>query len=158
MISSDWDDEVFGRLALAQARLAQPFPNPAVGAVIVRTGEVIALGHHQRAGGPHAEIVALRRAGVQARGATLYVTLEPCNHFGRTPPCVDAIVRAGIRRVVATYPDPNPQVRGGGLSALRSRGVETAWGPGRAEVEALLAPWLVTLPVEPGRARGTLLG
>lgn len=133
-------------LALKQARLAQPHPNPRVGAVVVLDGRVVAVGHHDHAGGPHAEVVALARAGDHTRGGTLYVTLEPCNHHGRTPPCVDAIAAAGIRRVVAAYPDPNPRVRGGGLEALQMRGIEAVWGASNPEVEALLSAWMATLP------------
>jgi diaminohydroxyphosphoribosylaminopyrimidine deaminase / 5-amino-6-(5-phosphoribosylamino)uracil reductase len=103
-------------------------PNPMVGAVVVRQGEVIGRGYHQRVGGPHAEINALRDAGDQARGATLYVTLEPCNHQGRTPPCTQAILDAGIAQVVIGMSDPNPQVAGGGVQHLRTLGVEVTAG------------------------------
>src|SRR4051794_20864431 len=90
-----------------------PSPNPHVGCVIVHDDRLIATGYHASAGDRHAEIVALEQAGEQARGATLYVTLEPCNHFGKTPPCTDAIIKAGIKRVVAGCSDPNPNVQGG---------------------------------------------
>jgi diaminohydroxyphosphoribosylaminopyrimidine deaminase/5-amino-6-(5-phosphoribosylamino)uracil reductase len=103
-------------------------PNPMVGAVVVRDGALIAEGFHARAGEPHGEAVALTRAGERARGATLYVTLEPCNHSGRTPPCVGAIIRAGIRRVVAATRDPNPRVTGGGTAALIAAGIEVTTG------------------------------
>jgi diaminohydroxyphosphoribosylaminopyrimidine deaminase / 5-amino-6-(5-phosphoribosylamino)uracil reductase len=99
-------------------------PNPTVGAVIVRDGAVVGRGFHTWAGMDHAEIVALREAGESARGATLYVTLEPCSHYGRTEPCVQAIIKAGIARVVAPLEDPNPQVRGQGFSRLRAAGIE----------------------------------
>lgn len=99
-------------------------PNPAVGAVVVRDGAVAGRGFHTWAGVDHAEIVALREAGEAARGATLYVTLEPCSHQGRTPPCVEAILRAGVARVVAAMQDPNPEVSGHGFEKLRARGVE----------------------------------
>ncbi len=99
-------------------------PNPLVGAVVVRDGEIVGEGWHARAGGPHAEVTALERAGPAARGAELYVTLEPCNHHGKTPPCIDAILRAGIRRVVAGHQDPNPKMRGRSVEILREAGVE----------------------------------
>src|SRR5215218_8980827 len=99
-------------------------PNPLVGAVVVREGLVVGEGWHERAGGDHAEIAALRRSGSDARGADLYVTLEPCNHRGKTPPCTDAILRAGIRRVVAGHLDPNPRMRGHSVELLREAGLE----------------------------------
>lgn len=111
-------------------------PNPMVGAVVVREGRVVGRGFHARAGGPHAEVEALREAGDRASGATLYCTLEPCNHQGRTPPCVDAILEAGIRRVVAAVRDPNPRVRGGGMRALEAAGVETLSGCLEAEARS----------------------
>ncbi len=103
-------------------------PNPAVGAVVVRDGMVVGEGCTKPPGGPHAEIVALNQAGEHARGATLYVTLEPCAHYGRTPPCVDAILRAGIRRVVIAIRDPYPEVDGRGIAALRAAGLEVDVG------------------------------
>ena len=103
-------------------------PNPMVGALIVRQGEVVGRGFHQRAGQGHAEVEAFRDAGDAARGATLYVTLEPCNHHGKTPPCSEAVVRAGIRRVVACHQDPNPQVAGSGFQRLREAGIEVEHG------------------------------
>lgn len=122
-------DGVFMRRALALARRGwgQVAPNPLVGAVVVRDGEVVGEGYHARYGGDHAEVVALRTAGEFARGATLYVTLEPCAHHGRTPPCTDAILRAGLASVVAATLDPNPAA-GGGLALLAARGVRVASG------------------------------
>ncbi|HEY6101487.1 MAG TPA: bifunctional diaminohydroxyphosphoribosylaminopyrimidine deaminase/5-amino-6-(5-phosphoribosylamino)uracil reductase RibD [Anaeromyxobacter sp.] len=111
-------------------------PNPMVGAVVVRSGRVVGEGHHRLAGGPHAEIEALARAGARARGATLYVSLEPCAHHGRTPPCTDAILAAGIARVVAAARDPNPLVRGRGLARLGRAGVEVAWSRGEERLRA----------------------
>ena len=115
-------------LALAARGRGLTSPNPMVGALVVQEGAVIAERFHERAGAPHAEAAALEAAGPRARGSTLYVTLEPCNHVGRTPPCVDAIVRAGVRRVVAATRDPNPRVRGGGAAALTAAGIEVDLG------------------------------
>lgn len=117
-------------------------PNPMVGAVIVRQGALVGRGHHEQFGGPHAEIHALRRAGELARGATLYVTLEPCCHHGKTPPCVDAILQAGIARVVAAHRDPFPRVAGGGLARLRAAGVEVTTEIEGDAARALNAPYL----------------
>jgi diaminohydroxyphosphoribosylaminopyrimidine deaminase/5-amino-6-(5-phosphoribosylamino)uracil reductase len=115
-------------LGLARRGLGRTSPNPAVGAVVVRRGQVVGRGFTRPAGGPHAEVVALADAGRAARGATLYVTLEPCAHHGRTPPCVDAVLAAGIERVVLGCRDPNPRVRGNGAERLRRAGVEVATG------------------------------
>ncbi len=131
------------RLALAEAArgAGRTSPNPAVGAVIVKGGRVVARGHHARAGGPHAEIVALRAAGARARGADLYTTLEPCDHHGRTPPCSLAIAEAGVRRVFSGSRDPNPLVDGRGVARLREAGVEVITGVLAAECDALNAAW-----------------
>jgi diaminohydroxyphosphoribosylaminopyrimidine deaminase / 5-amino-6-(5-phosphoribosylamino)uracil reductase len=118
-----------------------PSPNPHVGALIVKDGQVVGTGFHASAGERHAEIVALDQAGERARGATLYVTLEPCNHFGKTPPCTDAIINAGIARVVAGCPDPNPNVPGGGVAKLRSAGLEVYTGVLSNPCKALIRPW-----------------
>ncbi|HSE03516.1 MAG TPA: bifunctional diaminohydroxyphosphoribosylaminopyrimidine deaminase/5-amino-6-(5-phosphoribosylamino)uracil reductase RibD [Methylomirabilota bacterium] len=115
-------------LTLAARGRGLTSPNPMVGAILVRDGAVLAERFHERAGGPHAEAAALEAAGEQARGATLYVTLEPCNHVGRTPPCVEAIIRAGVRRVVSATRDSNPRVRGGGDAALVAAGIEVTAG------------------------------
>lgn len=125
-----WEDETFLRRALTLAAngLQTVSPNPAVGALVVRDNQVIAEGWHIRAGEQHAETVALARAGEEARGAALYVNLEPCCHYGRTPPCCDAIIRAGIRRIVACTSDPNPKVNGGGFRALDAAGIELSFG------------------------------
>lgn len=112
-------------------------PNPLVGAVVVKGGEVIAEGYHARYGGPHAEAVALARAGEAARGADLYVNLEPCSHWGKTPPCVDRIIAAGIRRVFIATRDPNPLVDGKGVEKLRTAGIEVVEGVLREEAERL---------------------
>jgi diaminohydroxyphosphoribosylaminopyrimidine deaminase/5-amino-6-(5-phosphoribosylamino)uracil reductase len=110
-------------LELAEGGRGRTSPNPMVGAVVVSGGRAVGEGFHARVGGPHAEVDALAHAGAAARGATMYVTLEPCNHHGRTGPCVDAIVGGGIRRVVAAVADPNPRVDGGGSRALRAAGI-----------------------------------
>ncbi|MGE3148387.1 MAG: bifunctional diaminohydroxyphosphoribosylaminopyrimidine deaminase/5-amino-6-(5-phosphoribosylamino)uracil reductase RibD [Pseudorhodoplanes sp.] len=124
------DDRRFMQLALALGRrgLGNTWPNPAVGAVIVRDGIVVGRGWTQAGGRPHAEVEALRRAGEAARGATLYVTLEPCSHHGKTPPCADAIIAAGIARVVSALEDPNPLVAGQGHARLRARGIAVEVG------------------------------
>ena len=110
-------------LALAERGRGTTYPNPVVGAVVARDGEVVGEGWHERKGGPHAEVAALEAAGERARGATLFLTMEPCAHHGATPPCTEAILAAGIGRVVAGSLDPNPEA-GGGLDVLRQRGVE----------------------------------
>ena len=110
-------------LELAERGRGTAWPNPIVGAVVVKDGEVVGEGWHERQGGPHAEVVALRAAGESARGATLFVTQEPCTHHGRTPPCVEAVLEAGIARVVAGTLDPHPE-HGGGLERLQEAGVE----------------------------------
>ncbi|HKX17621.1 MAG TPA: bifunctional diaminohydroxyphosphoribosylaminopyrimidine deaminase/5-amino-6-(5-phosphoribosylamino)uracil reductase RibD [bacterium] len=127
------------RAALALARLGTgtASPNPMVGAVVVADGRLVGRGYHPKPGEPHAEIFALRDAGASARGATLYTTLEPCAHTGRTGPCTEAIVAAGVRRVVAAMVDPDPQVCGAGLARLREAGVETSVGAGETEARRL---------------------
>lgn len=123
-------EEFFMREALRIAKYAEgrTSPNPLVGAVVVRDGKIIAQGWHRKAGTPHAEIHALNMAGELSRNATLFVTLEPCSHFGRTPPCARAIVDAGIKKVVAAMSDPNPKVAGRGFEILRSAGIEVEVG------------------------------
>lgn len=115
-------------LRLAELGLNSTSPNPRVGCVLIKKGELIGSGWHQRAGEPHAEVYALREAGGAARGATAYVTLEPCSHHGRTPPCSDALIAAGVARVVVAMADPNPQVAGNGLARLRAAGIEVECG------------------------------
>jgi len=110
-------------LTLGQRTLGQTWPNPAVGAVIVKDGVIVGRGWTQPGGRPHAEREALARAGPAARGATIYVTLEPCSHHGKTPPCVDALVDAGVARVVSAIEDPNPEVAGRGHARLRAAGI-----------------------------------
>ncbi|MBD2327287.1 bifunctional diaminohydroxyphosphoribosylaminopyrimidine deaminase/5-amino-6-(5-phosphoribosylamino)uracil reductase RibD [Alkalinema sp. FACHB-956] len=124
-------------LDLAKQALGKTAPNPLVGSVIVKHGVVVGEGFHPRAGDPHAEVFALRQAGDQAQGATLYVNLEPCSHFGRTPPCADAIVAAGLHRVVIGMEDPNPQVAGRGIAKLREAGIEVVVGVEAAACQEL---------------------
>ncbi len=132
------DRSVMGRaLRLAERGRGIVSPNPMVGAVVVRDGRVVGEGWHRGPGRPHAEVVALRAAGERARGSTLYCTLEPCDHFGRTPPCTQAIVAAGVARVVVAMLDPNPVVDGRGLRTLRAAGVEVGVGPLSEEAERL---------------------
>jgi diaminohydroxyphosphoribosylaminopyrimidine deaminase / 5-amino-6-(5-phosphoribosylamino)uracil reductase len=135
------EDERFMALALEDGTRGNPSPNPHVGAILVEDGEVVGRGHHERAGEHHAEIVALGQSGKRASGATLYVTLEPCNHVGRTPPCTDALVAANVARVVIGCLDPNPHVTGGGVARLRGAGVRVDVGCREAEARRLIAPW-----------------
>jgi diaminohydroxyphosphoribosylaminopyrimidine deaminase/5-amino-6-(5-phosphoribosylamino)uracil reductase len=137
---TDLDTQMMTR-ALELGELGDPSPNPHVGCVVASGDTILAEGYHEAAGLEHAEIVALRAAGEAARGATLHVTLEPCNHEGRTPPCVPAIIEAGIRRVVFGCRDPNPHVPGGGLERLREAGVEITAGVLEKEARALIRPW-----------------
>ena len=132
------DDEWMARaLQLAARGCYTTHPNPNVGCVLVRDGVLVGEGWHQKAGEPHAEVHALRAAGELARGATAYVTLEPCSHYGRTPPCALALVEAGVSRVVVAMMDPNPLVAGRGLQILRDAGIEVSCGIGEAEAQAL---------------------
>jgi len=119
---------MLGALALARRGLGTVWPNPAVGCVIAKDGVVAGRGWTQPGGRPHAETEALKRAGAKARGATAYVTLEPCSHHGQTPPCADALIAAGVARVVAAIEDPNPKVNGAGLSTLRGAGIAVETG------------------------------
>jgi len=135
------------RQALDLAERGRGFvePNPLVGALIVRDGKVVGEGWHESFGHAHAEVNALLKAGEAARGATLYCTLEPCCHQGKTPPCTDAILRSGLSRVVAALLDPFPQVAGQGIAKLRAAGVEVATGLCEAEARLLNAPYLKLL-------------
>ena len=132
-------DEIYMARAmkLAQRGRFTTHPNPNVGCVIVKDGEIVGEGFHYRAGEPHAEVHALRMAGEKARGATAYVTLEPCSHHGRTPPCCDALIAAGVSRVVASMQDPNPQVAGRGLYRLQQEGIDVSHGLMMQDAEAL---------------------
>ena len=115
-------------IALARNGIGKTSPNPAVGAVIVKNGRIIGKGYHKKAGRAHAELNALKQAGIKAKGAEMYVTLEPCSHFGRTPPCADAIIKAGIKKVFIGMKDPNPLVAGKGVSRLLSAGMDVEVG------------------------------
>jgi len=142
-------DEKYMRLALRLARKGRgkTSPNPMVGAVVVRGKSIVGAGYHHRAGKPHAEVLALRQAGKKARGATLYLNLEPCDHFGRTPPCTQAILKAGIKRVVAGMKDPNPRVSGRGVRRLIKAGVRVEVGVCEEDCRELNAPfgkWITT--------------
>src|SRR5713226_4734415 len=144
MFASDWQ-WMSRAFDLAERGRGYVEPNPLVGAVVVRAEQVVGEGWHQRYGEAHAEINALAAAGEAARGATLYVTLEPCCHHGKTPPCTDAVLRAGIRRVVAAMTDPFPQVAGQGAALLRAAGVAVDIGTAEAEARRLNAPYLKLL-------------
>ncbi|HEV7515397.1 MAG TPA: bifunctional diaminohydroxyphosphoribosylaminopyrimidine deaminase/5-amino-6-(5-phosphoribosylamino)uracil reductase RibD [Thermoanaerobaculia bacterium] len=143
-------------LRLAARGRYRTAPNPRVGAVLVRedSGEIVGRGWHREVGGPHAEVFALREAGERARGATLYVTLEPCAHHGRTPPCADAVLAAGVARVVACHQDPDPRVAGQGFERLRQGGVEIEVGPLALEAVRLNLAFLVAATL--GRPAVTL--
>jgi diaminohydroxyphosphoribosylaminopyrimidine deaminase/5-amino-6-(5-phosphoribosylamino)uracil reductase len=138
-------DEKWMSSALEQARMGRPSPNPHCGAAIVKNEELVSAGHHERAGADHAEVAAIKLAGANAKDATLYVTLEPCNHVGRTPPCTDAIIKAGIKRVVIGCRDPNPHVAGGGMEKLRAAGIEVVIGVREAEANAIIVPWVKSI-------------
>lgn len=134
------------KLAIAQAYKGKgkTLPNPAVGAVVVKDGRVVSAGYHERAGLPHAERIALERAGREAEGSTLYVTLEPCNHYGRTPPCTQAIISAGVKRVVVGVRDPNP-VASGGIERLKEAGIEVEVGVLERECYELIDDFIFNL-------------
>ena len=157
-------DKRFMRRALHLAALGKgrTSPNPMVGAVVVKAGQIVGEGYHEAAGGPHAEVHALRRAGDKATGATLYVTLEPCNHHGRTPPCTHAVLAAGIEQVVAGMSDPNPHVKGSGAEYLRERGVAVRMGLMEQECRLLNQPFIkhatTGLPFVTLKAAATLDG
>jgi diaminohydroxyphosphoribosylaminopyrimidine deaminase/5-amino-6-(5-phosphoribosylamino)uracil reductase len=137
-------DEKYMREAIALAKKAEGLtnPNPAVGAVVVKGGKIVGKGYHKRCGLPHAEVNALGQAGARARGATLYVTLEPCDHYGRTPPCTEAVIRSGIKRVVAAMEDPNPITRGRGIRKLRAAGISSTVGVLAEEAASLNKPFI----------------
>ena len=126
-------------IALARQAIGRTAPNPSVGALVVKDGQIVGRGFHPKAGKPHAEVYALEEAGDNARGATLYVTLEPCNHYGKTPPCTEAIIKAGISRVVVGTLDPNPMVAGKGIERLKDAGIVVDVGVCAEECNDLIA-------------------
>ncbi|MBW7939617.1 MAG: bifunctional diaminohydroxyphosphoribosylaminopyrimidine deaminase/5-amino-6-(5-phosphoribosylamino)uracil reductase RibD, partial [Candidatus Omnitrophica bacterium] len=132
-------------LSLAERGIGWTSPNPMVGAVVVRDGKAIAEGYHPRCGEAHAERIALEKAGGQAVGATLYVTLEPCAHHGKTPPCLDCVLASGVARVVVAMEDPNPLVHGKSIQALRDNGIEVAVGICEKEARVLNYPFLSSM-------------
>lgn len=143
MSATAGDQQFMARaLELARKGLYSTHPNPRVGCVIVRDGQIVGEGWHARAGEPHAEVHALRQAGARAQGSTAYVTLEPCSHHGRTPPCADALVSAGVARVVAAMQDPNPEVSGKGLLRLMHAGIAVQSGVLEAEARVLNAGFI----------------
>ncbi|MCP3101443.1 bifunctional diaminohydroxyphosphoribosylaminopyrimidine deaminase/5-amino-6-(5-phosphoribosylamino)uracil reductase RibD [Myxococcus sp. K15C18031901] len=139
--------EFFMRIALEEAAkgLGRTSPNPVVGAVLVKGGRIIARGYHKKAGTAHAEVVALEAAGARARGADLYSTLEPCDHYGRTPPCSMAIIEAGVRRVICGSADPNPKVSGKGVARMRRAGVKVVTGVLQEEADQLNRPFFKSI-------------
>lgn len=140
-------EQSYLRRALRLARRGEGYvePNPMVGCVLARGRTLVSEGYHRRYGGPHAEVAALRRAGTAAAGATAYVTLEPCSHFGKTPPCCDALIAAGVKRVVVAMKDPFPEVSGRGIRRLRRAGIQVDVGTFAAEAAELIAPYLTLL-------------
>ncbi len=140
------DHEFMGQaLTLAERGLYTTTPNPRVGCVVVNDGAVVGTGWHEKAGLPHAEILALEAAGARARGATLFLNLEPCSHHGRTPPCADAIVAAGVKRIVAAMQDPNPKVAGAGFAKLRAAGIAVERGLKEDEARELNVGFLARM-------------
>jgi len=129
IVHNDFDSQMMLRcIELARTALGRTSPNPLVGAVVVQDGKIVGEGFHPRAGEPHAEVFALRAAEELARGSTIYVSLEPCNHYGRTPPCSEGLINAGVSKVVVGMVDPNPLVAGGGIARLRAAGIEVVVG------------------------------
>jgi diaminohydroxyphosphoribosylaminopyrimidine deaminase/5-amino-6-(5-phosphoribosylamino)uracil reductase len=136
--------ERYMRLAIGLARRAEGMtsPNPLVGAVVVKNGRIVGKGYHKKAGSPHAEVNALNAAGKGSRGATLYVTLEPCDHFGRTPPCTGAIIKSGVKKVVIAMKDPNPAKNGRGIKRLKNRGIDVVSGVLGREARSINKPYV----------------
>ncbi len=130
MKKNTFDDNYYMRMAirLAGKGIGKTSPNPMVGAVIVKDGKIIGRGYHKKCGDYHAEINAINNAKGSIRGSTFYITLEPCSHYGRTPPCVDTLIKNGLKKVVVGTPDPNPEVNGKGIKILRSKGIKVDVG------------------------------
>lgn len=151
-MKSNSRDRRFMKMAMLSSRegVGGASPNPLVGAVVAREDQLVAVGHHHKFGNSHAEILALRKAGSKGRGATLYTTLEPCAHSGKTPPCVDAIISSGIRRVVSSMRDPDVRVAGRGFQKLRRAGIRVAVGLGRSDAENI--NWAYLLARRSGRS------
>lgn len=124
-------------IELAQKGAGKTAPNPCVGCVIVKNERIVGEGWHKKAGGPHAEIEALKKAGAKAKGATMYVTLEPCCHYGKTGPCTDAIIKSGVRRVIAAMIDPSPHANGKGIKILHGAGIKVRVGLCEKEAKAI---------------------
>jgi diaminohydroxyphosphoribosylaminopyrimidine deaminase/5-amino-6-(5-phosphoribosylamino)uracil reductase len=138
-----FDQQMMQRcIELARQALGCTAPNPLVGAVVVQAGEIVGEGFHPKAGQPHAEVFALRAAGDRSQGATVYVNLEPCSHYGRTPPCADALIAAGVAKVVVGMVDPNPKVAGSGIARLREAGIDVVVGVEEAACQALNEPFV----------------
>ena len=137
MISGKHKEFMLRAIELAGRAEGKTFPNPLVGALVVKKGKIFGEGYHKKAGSAHAEIIALRKSRKNARGASLYVSLEPCAHHGKTPPCVDSIIKSGVKRVYAAMKDPNPLVNGRGLNLLRKNGIEVKTGICRKKAEKL---------------------
>ena len=138
IVYNKFDSQMMLRcIELARTALGRTSPNPLVGAVVVQDGKIVGEGFHPRAGEPHAEVFALRAAGELARGSTIYVSLEPCNHYGRTPPCSEGLINAGVSKVVVGMVDPNPLVAGGGIARLRAAGIEVVVGVEEAACQRL---------------------
>ncbi|GAX91849.1 bifunctional diaminohydroxyphosphoribosylaminopyrimidine deaminase/5-amino-6-(5-phosphoribosylamino)uracil reductase [Effusibacillus lacus] len=141
------NDQQFMKLALqiASATNGRTWPNPMVGAVVVNNGQIVGMGAHLKAGEPHAEVHALNMAGDKALGATIYVTLEPCSHYGRTPPCADRVIQSGVSRVVIAMLDPNPLVAGQGAERIRQAGIEVVTGVLESEARRMNEVWLTAI-------------
>ena len=132
-------------IELARKAEGKTFPNPLVGALVVKKGKIVGKGYHQKAGTPHAEAIALRKAKKNARGADLYINLEPCAHYGRTPPCVNNVIESGIKKVYVAMKDPNPLVSGKGLAKLRKNKIVVKTGICQREARELNAPYIKSI-------------